>query len=132
MQHSTADGKSQILIFAFAHVHMNAYSPCPPSPFHSPPAIARQALHLPVTGRRRVECLGDDVPHVIKEGSVPLLELGLTPVQLGDDGLVEELWEGEEAREGRREGDRESRQLDGWMLKERRISRNACILSFTP
>lgn len=49
-------------------------------------------MHVPVTGRRRIEGLGDDVPHVVKEGRVPLLQLGLAPVQLGDDGLVEELF----------------------------------------
>jgi len=55
-----------------------------------PPSLT--CTYVPVTGWRRVKSLGNDVPHIVKEGRVPLLELGLAAVQLGDDGLVEELF----------------------------------------
>ena len=49
-------------------------------------------MYVPITRWRRVESLGDDVPHIIEEGRVSLLELGLASIQLGDDRLVKELF----------------------------------------
>ena len=71
-------------ISAYAHTHTL------PLLFLIPPS--ETCAYVPVTGWRRVESLGNDVPHVVKEGRVPLLELGLAAVQLGDDGFVEELF----------------------------------------